>query len=72
MFVLSAGARDLPPLHFFQTGPAANPVSYSASIESSPPLEGGVKRLWREADHSPHVMRRLRMNGAMPSRPHMP
>jgi len=57
MFLLSAGPRDLPPLHFFQTGPAANPVFYSASLESFIPGGGGVNRLWREADHSPPVMR---------------
>jgi len=32
----------------------------------------GVKQLVREVDHSPHLVLRVRMSGAVPLLPHMP
>jgi hypothetical protein len=58
----SAGTRDFPLLHSDQAGPGAHPASYTMGTESSFP---GVKRLGREADHSPPSSAEVKNDGAI-------
>jgi len=60
-----AGAKIFSLRHRVQTGSAAHPTSYPVGTGGS---SSGVKR--REAEHSRHVVPRLRMRGAIPLLPH--
>jgi hypothetical protein len=64
----SAGAR-FSLLHSFQTGSGALPVSYPVVTVGLFPY--GVKRLGREADHSPPSSTEVKNGGAIPSLPHI-
>jgi hypothetical protein len=50
-FLFPAGARDFSLFHNVQTGSGAHPASYPVGTRG--PLSPGVKRLGREAGHSP-------------------
>jgi hypothetical protein len=50
-------------LHSFQIGSGAQPFFWSLDIGD---FSIWVKEPGHEADHNPHVMPRLRMNGALP------
>jgi len=52
--------------HHVQTGSGAHPTSYPLG---SGALTPGVKQLGHEADHSSHLVPRLRMCGAIPTLP---
>jgi hypothetical protein len=65
-FRVPAGARDVSLLHGVQTSSGSNPTSYKMGTEKGIP---GVKRLGREADHSPPSRTEAKNNGAVPPLP---
>jgi hypothetical protein len=63
-----ARARDFSLLHSVQTGyePKKPPIQWVAG-----PLSRGVKRPWREADHSPPSSIKVKNSGAIPPLPYV-